>query len=88
MPRRRQGALARWLEEVSTIATRWTGSSPGFTVACAIVIIWLVAGPMFGYSDTWQLTINTTTTIVTFLMVFLIQRSQNKDSLALQLKLN
>ncbi len=53
-----------------------------------IVVVWLVTGPLFGFSDTWQLVINTGTTIVTFLMVFLIQRSQNKDSLAVQLKLN
>ena len=54
----------------------------------AIVIVWLITGPFFGFSDTWQLVINTGTTIVTFLMVFLIQRSQNKESLAVQLKLN
>jgi low affinity Fe/Cu permease len=57
-------------------------------LAILVVVVWLVSGPMFQYSDTWQLVINTGTTIVTFLMVFLIQRTQNKDSLALQLKLN
>jgi low affinity Fe/Cu permease len=88
MPRGRPGALAYWLEQFSTRATHWTGSSPGFSVACAVVIVWVALGPIFRFSDTWQLTINTATTIVTFLMVFLIQRSQNKDSLALQLKLN
>jgi low affinity Fe/Cu permease len=88
MPRGRHGALVYWLEGFSTLATRWTGSSTGFSVACAIIIVWCAAGPIFRFSDTWQLTINTATTIVTFLMVFLIQRSQNKDSLALQLKLN
>jgi low affinity Fe/Cu permease len=88
MPRRNIGAFAYWSEEFSTKATRWTGSSPGFAIACAIVIVWVAVGPIFRFSDTWQLTINTATTIVTFLMVFLIQRSQNKDSLALQLKLN
>jgi low affinity Fe/Cu permease len=88
MPQRRHRGLAYWLEEFSTKATRWTGSSPGFSIACAIVLVWVAVGPLFAFSDTWQLTINTATTIVTFLMVFLIQRSQNKDSLALQLKLN
>jgi low affinity Fe/Cu permease len=68
--------------------TAWTGSNSGFATALAIVAIWAVLGPIFGYSDTWQLVINTGTTIVTFLMVFLVQRSQNKDALALHLKLN
>jgi low affinity Fe/Cu permease len=68
--------------------TRWTGSTGTFLGALGIVVVWGLTGPLFGYSDTWQLVINTSTTIVTFLMVFLIQRTQNKDSLALQLKLN
>jgi low affinity Fe/Cu permease len=68
--------------------TRWTGSTPTFLGALGIVAVWGALGPVFGYSDTWQLVINTSTTIVTFLMVFLIQRTQNKDSLAMQLKLN
>lgn len=76
------------LERLSTAATRWTGSTAAFAVACLAVVLWLVSGPIFGYSDTWQLVINTGTTIATFLMVFLLQRSQNKESLALQLKLN
>lgn len=75
-------------ERVSAKVTGWTGSSVAFVLACATVVIWAVAGPIFHYSDTWQLTINTGTTIVTFLMVFLIQRGQNKESLAIQLKLN
>jgi low affinity Fe/Cu permease len=57
-------------------------------MACGIILVWLISGPFFGFSDTWQLVINTGTTVVTFLMVFLIQRSQNKESLAVQLKLN
>src|SRR5882762_7025851 len=65
-----------------------TGSAYAFVVALAIIIIWAVTGPIFAFSDTWQLIINTGTTIVTFLMVFLIQRSQNKDSQAIHLKLN
>ena len=76
------------LERTSTFATRWTGSSWAFACAVAIIVIWLITGPFFGYSDTWQLVINTGTTIVTFLMVFLIQRGQNKDSMSIQLKLN
>jgi len=68
--------------------TRWTGSTRGFIAALAIIAAWALSGPLFHYCDTWQLVINTTTTIVTFVMVFLIQRTQNKESLAMQLKLN
>ena len=68
--------------------TRWAGSSWGFGLALATIVVWGVTGPLFGWSDTWQLVINTGTTIVTFLMVFLIQRTQNKESLAIHLKLN
>ena len=75
-------------ERLATTITRFTGGSAAFLIALAIVVAWLATGPLFRYSDTWQLVINTGTTIVTFLMVFLIQRSQNKDALALQLKLN
>jgi low affinity Fe/Cu permease len=76
------------LERFSSAVTRWTGSTQAFILATAIILVWGLTGPLFGFSDTWQLVINTGTTIVTFLMVFLIQRSQNKDSLATQLKLN
>jgi low affinity Fe/Cu permease len=76
------------LERFAIVITRWTGTTAAFGVACGIVIVWGVTGRVFHYSDTWQLVINTGTTIVTFLMVFLIQRSQNKDSRALHLKLN
>src|SRR5262249_4862295 len=69
-------------------ATHWTGSPTAFILAALVIVIWLITGPIFKYSDTWQLVINTGTTIVTFLMVFLIQQSQNKESLAVQLKLN
>jgi low affinity Fe/Cu permease len=72
----------------ATLSTKWTGSTAGFMIALAVTVIWALTGPIFQYSDTWQLTINTGTTVVTFLMVFLIQRSQNKDTLAVQLKLN
>jgi low affinity Fe/Cu permease len=88
MARRKRSATIPILERFSTVVTRWTGTSTAFAVACGIVLVWVVTGPLFGYSDTWQLVINTGTTIVTFLMVFLIQRTQNKDSLALHLKLN
>jgi low affinity Fe/Cu permease len=76
------------VERFAYRVTQWVGSARAFTIALAVVIIWAVTGPIFHYSDTWQLVINTGTTIVTFLMVFLIQRSQNKESLAVQLKLN
>jgi low affinity Fe/Cu permease len=76
------------LERAATGVTRWTGSTSAFSLACGIIVLWALMGPIFRFSDTWQLVINTGTTIVTFLMVFLIQRSQNKDSLALHLKLN
>ena len=76
------------IEKFSSVATKAAGSSTAFIIAVAIVVIWGLAGPYFHYSEIWQLVINTSTTIITFLMVFLIQKSQNKDSLAIQLKLN
>ena len=79
---------AHWFERFATRATKATGSNTAFITACVIIIAWLVSGPVFGYSDTWQLVINTGTTIITFLMVFLIQKTQNKDAIALQIKLN
>jgi len=87
MTKRRNGMGDR-LERLSEGVTHWTGSTPAFTMAFGIITVWALLGPLFGYSDTWQLVINTGTTIVTFLMVFLIQRSQNKDALAIHLKLN
>jgi len=75
-------------EKIASKITSWTGSSAAFCVAFLIVVTWAVSGPFFGYSETWQLVINTGTTIITFLMVFIIQKSQNKDSKAIQLKLN
>ena len=77
-----------WLERMSGKVTAWAGSSWAFGLAVGVVLVWAVTGPIFGFSDTWQLVINTGTTIVTFLMVFLIQRTQNKDSHAVHLKLN
>jgi low affinity Fe/Cu permease len=84
----RHTKLSHRLEQLSARVTAWAGSSLGFGAALAVVLAWAATGPVFNYSDTWQLVVNTGTTIVTFLMVFLIQRSQNKESLALQLKLN
>lgn len=75
-------------ERFANWATAATGSSSAFIIAICTIIVWLITGPVFKYSDTWQLIINTGTTIITFLMVFLIQKSQNKDSKAIHLKLN
>jgi low affinity Fe/Cu permease len=75
-------------EKFANWATNATGSSAAFIIAILVIVIWGVTGPVFKYSDTWQLVINTGTTIVTFLMVFLIQKTQNKDSKAIHLKLN
>ncbi len=88
MAKRRQTGKSGWLEHSARAVTVWTGSSPAFAGAVGVVIVWALLGPIFHFSDTWQLVINTGTTIVTFLMVFLIQRAQNKDSLAIHLKLN
>jgi low affinity Fe/Cu permease len=88
MARRKVRNFTNWLEQVSEAVTRWAGSSSAFALAFGIVLLWALLGPVFHYSNTWQLVINTGTTIVTFLMVFLIQRTQNKESLAIHLKLN
>src|ERR1041384_1612437 len=87
MPRNRN-KISEFVEKFSHHATKATGTSVAFVFALLIIIVWVITGPLFHYSDTWQLVINTGTTIVTFLMVFLIQRAQNKDALALHLKLN
>ena len=80
--------ISQLLENFSHKVTQASGTSSAFIIALLVVIIWLITGPIFEFSDTWQLVINTGTTIVTFLMVFLIQRTQNKDALAIHLKLN
>jgi low affinity Fe/Cu permease len=80
--------VGRALEHASQRVTHWAGSSWAFALALLVIVAWLVTGPIFHFSNTWQLVINTGTTIITFLMVFLIQRAQNKDALAIQLKLN
>jgi low affinity Fe/Cu permease len=76
------------LSTLANAATRWTGSSVAFLVAEGTIAVWGISGPYFGYSDTWQLVINTGTSVVTLMMVFLIQLAQNKDSQAVHLKLN
>jgi low affinity Fe/Cu permease len=81
-------AISRMMERLATAVSHWAGSTSAFGLAFAVIVVWGVTGPLFHFSDTWQLVINTGTTVVTFLMVFLIQRSQNKDSLAIHLKLN
>ena len=88
MARKKITGLSQVLERFSRTATEATGTSTAFILALLVIVVWLVSGPLFKFSDTWQLVINTGTTIVTFLMVFLIQRSQNKDALAIHLKLN
>jgi len=88
MRRKKSRGLSGMLEQFAHRVTVWSGSSWAFLIALAVVVIWAATGPLFGFSDTWQLVINTGTTIATFLMVFLIQRAQNKDALAIHLKLN
>lgn len=80
--------LNSYFEKFATLITGFTGSSLAFVCAFGLIVVWAISGPLFGFSETWQLLINTGTTIVTFLMVFIIQKSQNKDALAMQIKLN
>jgi len=77
-----------WYSQFAKTAARFCGKPRVFTVAVGVIVVWGVTGPMFGFSDTWQLVINTSTTIVTFLMVFLIQNTQNRDTEAIQIKLD
>ena len=88
MARNKRNKLSAILERFSQKATQATGTSKAFILALLVILVWGLTGPLFNFSDTWQLVINTGTTIVTFLMVFLIQRTQNKDALAIHLKLN
>jgi low affinity Fe/Cu permease len=78
----------RRFSQLARYAARVTGHPGAFALALGVVLVWLITGPLFGYSDTWQLVINTATTIITFLMVFLLQNSQNRDTVAMQLKLD
>jgi low affinity Fe/Cu permease len=75
-------------ERLSHRVTRAAGRPPAFLLALTLILVWAISGPLFGFSDTWQLVINTGTTIITFLMVFVIQQTQNKDTKAIELKLN
>lgn len=84
----KQSAFKCWFENFSNKITKISGSPAAFIGAFAVVLLWGVSGPVFHYSETWQLVINTGTTIITFLMVFVIQQSANKDTMALHLKLN
>lgn len=88
MKRSGESSRAGFFERFASLVTRATGSTSAFIIAFVLVMIWGATGPLFHYSEAWQMVINTGTTIITFLMVFLIQKSQNKDSLAIQLKLN
>ncbi|BET12524.1 low affinity iron permease family protein [Pandoraea sputorum] len=78
----------KWFSKFSSYLSTVTGRPVSFVLAVGLVLIWAVTGPLFGYSDTWQLVINTSTTIVTFLMVFLIQNTQNRDTAAMHIKLD
>ena len=80
--------MGRRFERFAHTISHFTGSTAAFLAALGLIVLWLLLGPVFHYSSTWQLAVNTGTTVVTFLMVFLIQRSQNKEALAVQLKLN
>jgi low affinity Fe/Cu permease len=88
MEKQRTHPVQNALERFSGKVTEGVGSSLAFTIAVAVVLVWGITGPLFHFSDTWQLVINTGTTIITFLMVFLIQRAQNKEARAMQLKLD
>ena len=79
---------ATWYSGLAKSASRFCGRPRTFALAVAVIVVWIVTGPIFGFSDTWQLVINTGTTIVTFLMVFLIQNTQNRDTEAIQIKLD
>ena len=78
----------RFAERIAQTVTLWSGTSLAFVIALGTIVVWLVSGPFFGFSDTWQLVINTGTTVVTFLVVFIIQNTQNRDAQAIHLKLD
>jgi low affinity Fe/Cu permease len=88
MAKKRTSGFVEQFEKASRRVTEATGRPWAFAIALATVLVWTTTGPIFDFSDTWQLVINTGTTIITFLMVFLIQQSQNKDTHAIELKLN
>lgn len=88
MTRKKKNVISRFFNSFSNVVTRVTGKPIAFILAVTVILIWFITRPIFRFSDTWQLVINTGTTIITFLMVFVIQHSQNKDTIAIQLKLN
>ncbi|MFN3522714.1 MAG: low affinity iron permease family protein [Phenylobacterium sp.] len=81
-------SFAKNFTRFATVISRWAGRPYVFATCCVLVVAWALSGPVFGFSDTWQLVINTSTTIITFLMVFLIQNTQNRDNNAIQAKLD
>ena len=83
-----ENAISRLFSDIAQVTSREAGRAWVFALAVVVILVWAVTGPFFGFSDTWQLVINTGTTIITFLMVFLIQNSQNRDAAAIQVKLN
>lgn len=88
IPLRDLGNKPSRFSRMAQVVARWAGKPAVFFAACAIIVAWAASGPVFGFNDTWQLVINTSTTIVTFLMVFIIQNSQNRDTAAVQIKLD
>jgi low affinity Fe/Cu permease len=86
--KKRSKKFSLFFDKMATRVTKASGKPAAFIIACLLIIVWATTGPIFHYSDTWQLVINTGTTIITFLMVFIIQQTQNKDTTALQIKLN
>src|SRR5215475_89099 len=85
---KRSKRFALFFDQMATKVTKASGKPAAFIIACLLIVVWAITGPIFHYSDTWQLVINTGTTIITFLMVFLIQNTQNRDTEALQIKLD
>lgn len=88
MKKHKKSGMSRFFNKFSSVVTKATGKPAAFIIAVFVIVVWGITGPIFKFSDTWQLVINTGTTIITFLMVFVIQHSQNKDTVAIQLKLN
>ena len=82
------GKGTSWFVRFAQYVSRVTGRPVAFMLAAAAIVVWALSGPLFGFSDTWQLVVNTTTTIITFLMVFVIQNTQNRDTVAMQIKLD
>jgi len=88
MKKKSNTGFRRYFEKLSSHITHATGSPAAVLLACTVILVWAITGPVFHFSDTWQLVINTGTTIITFIMVFIIQHSQNKDTIAMHIKLN